>query len=156
MIANVTTLNNLKENVMNKIYISWEDLQKDTKELCEKIKARGEYNKIVAVSRGGLIPAGIASYELDLRNVETINILTYDGEIQRNSSDIELLENIVNVDEKTIIIDDLSDTGNTCNILRKIYPKAMFAVVYVKPQGKTSADIYGKEVEDRWIVFPWD
>ena len=139
---------------MTKIYITWEELEKDTKELSQKIKASGKYNRIVAVSRGGLIPAGIVSYELELRNVETVNVSSYDDDRQR--AELELLTQIEKVDEKTIIIDDLSDTGNTFRFLRKKYPLAKFATVYVKPRGEAEVDIFARRIEDKWVVFPWD
>ena len=37
-----------------KLHISWEEFHRDTRELCAKIKNSGNYDKIVAVSRGGL------------------------------------------------------------------------------------------------------
>ena len=47
-----------------KLYIKWDEFHNHAKELCEKIKQSGEYNKIVAISRGGLIPAGILAHIL--------------------------------------------------------------------------------------------
>ena len=66
-----------------KIYISWEDFHQHAKELSQKLKAHGKYNKIIAVSRGGLIPAGIIAYELDIRNNEAINFSSYDNDEKR-------------------------------------------------------------------------
>ncbi|MGN0913459.1 MAG: xanthine phosphoribosyltransferase, partial [Alphaproteobacteria bacterium] len=65
-----------------KLYIKWDEFHNHAKELCEKIKQSGEYNKIVAISRGGLIPAGILAYELDIRNSQAINISSYDEDKQ--------------------------------------------------------------------------
>lgn len=142
--------------MVEKLYITWEEFHKDTKNLCEKIKSsETKYNKIVAVSRGGLIPAGIVSYELDLRNVEAINVSSYDGERQREDN-VEFSSNVGIVDEKTLIIDDLSDTGNTYKLLRKAFPKAHLVTVYAKPKGISAVDIYQKDMPDKWIVFPWD
>jgi len=56
-----------------KLYISWDEFHRHTRELAQKLKANN-YNKIVAVSRGGLLPAGILAYELNIRNVEVINM----------------------------------------------------------------------------------
>lgn len=140
-----------------KLYISWDEFHKDTKELCTKIKAKGTYNKIIAVSRGGLLPAGIISYELDIRNTEVVNMSTYDGEKQRQQNAFEIKPAEVGVvDEQTLVIDDLSDTGNTFNLLRQMFPKACFVSVYAKSKGKPSVDIFAREMPDSWIVFPWD
>lgn len=142
---------------MTKLYITWDEFHKDCKNLATKIKASGSYNKIVAVSRGGLLPAGIIAYELDIRNCETINMSSYDNTYERrNDEDIELSANVENVDAQTLIIDDLSDSGRTFRILRGIYPCARYASVYAKAKGRDLVDIYAKDMPDDWIVFPWD
>lgn len=139
-----------------KIYISWEEFHQDTKDLCQKIKATGKYNKIIAVSRGGLIPAGIIAYELDIRNNEAINFSSYDNDEQRKTQDIEFAAEVGNVDKNTLIIDDLADSGQTFQILRQHYPQARFVTVYAKEQGAKQVDIYAKDIPNKWIVFPWD
>lgn len=141
---------------MDKIYISWQDFHKDTKELCEKIKASGTYDKIIAVSRGGLVPSGIIAYELGLRNVEAVNVSSYDDGKENINEDVKFSCNFVTADEKTLIIDDLSDTGSTFRLLRRLFSKAKFVTVYGKPKGITEVDIYGKKMPDKWVVFPWD
>lgn len=139
-----------------KIFITWEEFHNHSKTLCTKIKASGEYNKIVAISRGGLIPAGILAYELNIRNSQAINISTYDEDKQRLDQDIEVCGQVGEVDEKTLIVDDLSDTGKTFRILRAIYPNAKYVSVYAKPEGSKMVDIYAQRMPDGWIVFPWD
>lgn len=139
-----------------KIFITWEEFHNHSKILCAKIKADGEYNKIVAISRGGLIPAGILAYELNIRNSQAINISSYDEDKQRLDQDIEVCSQVGEVDEKTLIVDDLSDTGKTFRILRAIYPNAKYVAVYAKPEGSKMVDIYAQNMPDEWIVFPWD
>lgn len=141
----------------NKLYLNWSDFHQHTKELCKKIKDSGSYNKIIAISRGGLIPAGIIAYELDIRNNEAINFSSYDNHYDRRSDDeIEISGHVGPVDEKTLIVDDLSDTGRTFQILREVYPQAKFVTVYAKKQGAPVVDINAVDLPDDWIVFPWD
>lgn len=139
-----------------KIYISWEEFHQHTKELSQKLKLRGKYNKIIAVSRGGLIPAGIIAYELDIRNNEAVNFSSYDNDEQRKTEDIEFEAHVGHVDENTLVIDDLADSGRTFEVLRKYYPNATFVTVYAKQKGSNQVDIYAKDMPDEWIVFPWD
>lgn len=140
-----------------KYYIGWDDFHRHTKKLAGQIKQAGNFNKIVAVSRGGLLPAGIIAYELDIRNCETINMSSYDNNYDRRPDDkIELHADLSGVDEQTLIIDDLSDSGRTFRILRGMFPKAKFVSVYAKPQGTGEVDIYAEQLPDEWIVFPWD
>lgn len=101
--------------------------------------------------------AGIIAYELDIRNCETINMSSYDNNYDRRPDDkIELHADLSGVDEQTLIIDDLSDSGRTFRILRGMFPKAKFVSVYAKPQGAGEVDIYAERLPDEWIVFPWD
>ena len=58
---------------------------------------------------------------------------------------------------KVLIVDDLVDTGKTLKLVRQLYPRAHFATVYAKPQGREMVDTYVTEVsQDTWIFFPWD
>ncbi len=139
-----------------KYYISWNDFHQDVKALAAKIKTAGTFNKIIAISRGGLLPAGILAYELDIRNSQAINISSYDNDESRRDEDIEIECNVSNVDEHTLIVDDLSDSGRTFRLMRRLLPRAVYAAVYVKEQGKAEADIFTRQVPESWVVFPWD
>ena len=56
-----------------------------------------------------------------------------------------------------LIVDDLVDTGETIKALRPQIPKAHYATVYAKPNGRTQVDTFITEVsQDTWIYFPWD
>ena len=86
----------------DKIYISWEEFHQDVKNLCKKIKDSGqEFNKIVAISRGGFIPAGIVAYELGIRNSAVINISTYVGSKHLKLNEVDHPDSVGKVDEKT-------------------------------------------------------
>ncbi len=140
-----------------KIYINWSEFHQDVKDLCKKIKESGEFDKIIAISRGGLIPAAIIAYELNIRNTETINFSSYDGNYERRrDEEIEISGHIGNVNEKTLVIDDLSDSGRTYEILRRVYPQAKFVTVYAKAKGALQVDVFAKAMPDEWLVFPWD
>src|SRR5574344_1537747 len=141
----------------DKIFINWADFHQDVKDLASLIKQqKRKISQIVAVSRGGLIPAGILAYELDIRNCETINMSTYDGMEKKDDKDIKIDYHLTKAGAETLIVDDLSDSGRTYKILRQIYPQAFYATVYAKPTGAKEVDIYAKPIPDKWIVFPWD
>lgn len=139
-----------------KIFITWDEFHQDTKELARKIKKNGAFNKIVAISRGGLLPAGILAYELDIRNSQAINISSYDNDERREDKDIVICSEIGDIDEQTLIVDDLSDSGRTFHLVRRIFPQACYVAVYAKPQGQSEVDIFTREMPDEWLVFPWD
>ena len=142
--------------MIDQIHIGWEDFHNHAKLLAQKLKEVREFDKIIAISRGGLLPAGIISYELDIRNTQAINISCYDGNRQREDEDIIIKADVGEVNEKTLIIDDLSDTGKTFQLVRQMFPKAYLASVYAKPTGARYVDLYGMAIPDKWLVFPWD
>lgn len=140
----------------DKVYINWNDFHQDVKNLCAKIKQSGEYDKIVAISRGGLVPAGIIAYELNIRNSAVINIATYVGAEHLKLDEVDRPEAVGKVDEKTLIVDDLADSGQTFRVMRRQFPKGKYVTVYAKEKGKNEVNLYAREVPDEWIVFPWD
>ena len=78
----------------DKIYLNWEEFYRDVKDLCAKIRQSGEYDKLVAISRGGLIPAGIIAYELNIRNSSVINIATYVGSSHLKLDEVDCPEHV--------------------------------------------------------------
>ena len=74
----------------------------------------------------------------------------------RNCYKSEVVCNVGEVDAATLIVDDLSDSGNTIRLLRRSFPDACYVTVYAKPAGQADVDIFARELPDRWLVFPWD
>ena len=111
---------------------------------------------IVAVTRGGLIPAAIIARELEVRFIESVSIVTYrrggEGRVQVTKPPTAAGDGT-----GFLIVDDLVDTGTTGRMVRALLPKAHFACVYAKPAGKDVVDSFITEVsQDTWILFPWD
>ncbi|MBR2033124.1 MAG: xanthine phosphoribosyltransferase [Alphaproteobacteria bacterium] len=142
--------------MIEKLFINWDDFHHHTKQLAQDLLSKRKFNRIVAISRGGLVPAGILAYEMNIRNCDTINISSYDDDVKREDADIEQKFDLSNIDEQTIFIDDLSDSGRTIKTIRKQYPAAHIACVYVKPNSDVQPDSFYCKLPDKWIVFPWD
>jgi xanthine phosphoribosyltransferase len=139
--------------------VSWEELHRNAKALAWRLHdleiARGEkFRAIIAVTRGGMVPAAIVARELDIRLVDTICIASYDDRAQ---GQLQLLKGVAGDGEGQLIIDDLVDTGATAKAVRDLLPKAHFATIYAKPAGRPLVDTFITEVsQDTWILFPWD
>ncbi|MBW6397081.1 xanthine phosphoribosyltransferase [Roseomonas sp. HJA6] len=136
--------------------VTWDQLHRDSKALAWRLLERGPWQGIVAITRGGLIPAAIIARELDCRLIESVSIITYDWEKRGNP---HVAKPPVAAGDGTgwLILDDLVDTGTTARIIRGLLPKAHFATVYAKPAGKPVVDTFITEVsQDTWILFPWD
>jgi xanthine phosphoribosyltransferase len=146
----------MSEPVRHYYPVSWEQLHRDAKALAWRLAERGPYERIVAITRGGLVPAHIIARELDVRVIDTVCISSYDHETQRAA---EVLKSVAGDADGTgwLIVDDLVDTGATGRIVREMLPKAHFATIYAKPAGRPLVDTFVTEVsQDTWILFPWD
>ncbi len=116
----------------------------------------GPWAGVVAITRGGLIPAAIIARELECRLIETVSVVTYHDEEQGQPQVIKPPA-AAGDGAGWLIVDDLVDTGATARIVRALLPKAHFATVYAKAAGKPLVDTFITEVsQDTWILFPWD
>ena len=111
--------------------ISWDQLHRDSRALAWRLLSIQRFKGIVAVTRGGLVPAAIIARELELRLVDTVCISSYDWQAQ--SDEAQILKSIPGSGRDWLIIDDLVDTGKTASIVRDMLPEAHFATVYAKP-----------------------
>jgi xanthine phosphoribosyltransferase len=141
--------------------VSWDEFHRDAKQLAERLMPSGPWRGIVAISRGGLVPATIIARALNIRVVETVSVVAYDqlsqGEEALGEPKVTKLPDFAGDGEGFLIIDDLVDTGTTARVVRALLPKAYFACVYAKPAGRGLADNVLKEVsQDTWIVLPWE
>jgi len=134
--------------------VSWEELHRHSRALAWRLVEQGPFRGIVAITRGGLVPAAIVARELGIRLVDTLCIASYD---ETDQGDLRVLKGIDGDGEGLLVIDDLVDTGNTADAVRRMLPKAHFATVYAKPAGRPLVDTFITEVsQDTWILFPWD
>jgi xanthine phosphoribosyltransferase len=136
--------------------VTWDQLHRDAKALAWRLHEKGPWAGIVAVTRGGLIPAAIIARELECRLIESVSIATYDDEA-RGEPVIIKPPSAAGDGTGFLIIDDLVDSGATAKVVRNLLPKAHFATVYAKPAGKAMVDTFITEVsQSTWILFPWD
>jgi adenine/guanine phosphoribosyltransferase-like PRPP-binding protein len=142
-------------NAYHRTYpISWEQLHRDARALSWRLVEQGPWQGIIAITRGGLVPAAIIARELDIRLVDTVCIASYAG---RDQGPIQVLKSVTGNGDGWLLVDDLVDTGKTAKLVREMVPKAHFATIYSKPAGRPLVDTFMTEVsQDTWILFPWD
>ena len=136
--------------------VTWDQLHRDARALATTLAPMGPWKGIVAITRGGMIPAAIVARELECRLVETISVASYDEEERGNPV---ILKPAAAAGDGTgfLIIDDLVDRGDTARLVRSLLPSAHFACLYAKPAGQSVADTFVAEVaQDVWVLFPWD
>jgi xanthine phosphoribosyltransferase len=142
--------------------VTWDEFHRDAKALAERLASKGNWHGIVAISRGGLVPATIIARALNIRIVETVSVVAYD-QLSQGEEEVlgepyvTKLPDFAGDGEGFLIIDDLVDSGSTAKVVRALLPKAYFACVYAKPAGRGLADDVLTEVsQDTWIILPWE
>jgi xanthine phosphoribosyltransferase len=134
--------------------ITWDELHRHARALAWRLLEGASWKGIIAITRGGLVPAAIVARELDIRLIDTVCVASYDD---RQRGDVTVLKQVAGDGAGWLIIDDLVDTGHTARVVREMLPKAHFATVYAKPAGRPLVDTFVTEVsQDTWILFPWD
>ena len=136
--------------------VSWAQIDRDARALAWRLAGLGPFRGIIAVTRGGLVPAAIVARELDIRLIDTVCIACYEDTAHAPGT-VQVLKTVEGDGEGFLIVDDLVDTGETARVVRDLLPKAHFATVYAKPAGRPMVDTFVTEVsQDTWIVFPWE
>lgn len=139
--------------------VSWEQFHRDARALTWRLDEHGPFHAVVAITRGGLVPAAIVARELGLRVIDTVCIASYDYGKQGELTVLKEVKQELAQDggKGVLIVDDLVDTGKTARAVREMLPNAHFATVYAKPSGRPLVDTFVTEVsQDTWIYLPWD
>jgi len=136
---------------------SWHETHRDATDLAARLADKGPWQGIVAISRGGLVPAAVVARVLDLTLIETICISSYDGTDKGPLCIIKAAPDEAGDGNGWLLIDDLVDSGATAEAARRMLPQAHFATLYAKPAGRALVQTFVREIDqDVWIDFPWD
>lgn len=118
----------------NKYYYSWKELENDCKKLAKKLKPiKFNFSNIYGGSKGGLVIAVILSHLLDL----------------------PMILNKDQITKNTLIVDDISDTGNTLNKILKVKKPKAILTLFTTQTTKVFPDYY-VHIKDKWVVFPFE
>lgn len=149
-------------DLIAKEVLTWEGFGTATRELATSIAASDFAPEIIiAVARGGLLPAGSLSYALGLKLADAINVEFY-TDVHETLADPVLLAPMLDVDSirgrRLLVVDDVADSGRTLglvlDLLRDLGAEARSAVLYAKSASVTDPDYVWRRT-DEWIVFPW-
>lgn len=138
----------------DKVFLSWALVERLTEQVALAAKAF-QPTAILAITRGGLVPATILAHHLNLRRVETICASSYGESHQQGGLSLGAPPTFAATD-RVLIVDDLIDTGHTMTAVAALYPGAKTAVLLNKHPTQT-ADFTGERARpDTWLVFPWE
>lgn len=142
----------------NEIIYTWERLEQDARVIAAQI-GKGKYEAIIAITRGGLIPAYFLARFLEIKVIHTLCLSSYQ-EQQRGQIAFHKVEGIsVQIDpvvigsNKILFVDDIVDSGETMRTIRQQYPRARFAALVSR--GRVDPEYFAAH-EDGWVKFPWE
>ena len=152
--------------------LTWEGFGDASRELTQQIIDSGWIpDLIVAIARGGLIPAGAIAYAMDVKAIGTMNVEFYSG-IGETLEEPQLLPPLMDVSamdgKRVLVVDDVADSGKTLKMVMDLIDEhgltldgsaavrveARSAVIYKKPVSIIDPD-YVWAYTDKWINFPW-
>ncbi len=111
---------------------------------------------LVAVSRGGLIPAQLIAYRLNIRDIRVMKLISYDSDNKRGETKDISTDRLFDGSD-VYFIDDLADSGETVRYLRRRFPNARQCTLITKDCCAEQPDLSAVTLPgDAWIVFPWD
>ena len=114
--------------------VTWDQLHRDARALAWRLMGLGPFTGIVAISRGGLIPAAIIARELDLRLVESVCVVTYQDET-RGEPLVTKPPAAAGDGTGFLIVDDLVDSGTTARVVRGTAAQGPFRLRLCQARG---------------------
>lgn len=142
--------------------LSWDLFGTASRELAQTIAdSRFDPEIVIAVARGGLLPAGSLAYALGLKLADAINVEFY-TDVHETLPDPVLLAPMLDTEsirgKRLLVVDDVADSGRTLalvlDLLREQGADARSAVLYSKSASVVEPDFVWRRT-DEWIVFPW-
>jgi len=152
-------------NKVNTKLVQWEEVVQWSRLLAEKIEA-SDYipDLVIAIARGGYVPARLLCDFLDVHDLLSIQILHWG-----KAAEITAVAHVkypyeVNLQgKKVLLVDDIVDTGDSVivardYILSKWRPSMLkiAAMQWISPVAKIKPDYYVEEVKEWvWYQYPW-
>lgn len=145
--------------------VSWEDIVNWAWKLAERIRKDGyRPDIVVALARGGYVPARLLCDLLDVENLVSIQSQHWTEAAKREERAIIKYPYKIDLrGHKVLIVDDICDTGESL-ILAKNYilenwnpdEVKIATLQWISPVAKIRPDYYTIEVKDwTWFQYPW-
>ncbi len=143
------------------LIVSWEDLDRLVEQLA--VQVGREYDVLLAITRGALVPAGMLAYRLGLRNILVAAVAFYDeaGRPAERPSFLQFPADPLLHDRRVLIVDEVWDTGSTIQAVidrvRLAGGRPTTAVLHYKPARSRVPSVPDHHVvrTDAWVVYPF-
>lgn len=138
--------------------VSWQQYEKDCLRLAKKLEGI-QIDKIIAISRGGLVVARILS-DLLAKPISHITIEAYKNLKQKKSVTITEVPSTNFNNQSILIVDEIADSGRTLQRALSYFKnfqvnKITTLALYIKSKTKPLPDFWAKKI-DAWVIFPYE
>jgi hypothetical protein len=146
-----------------KINVTWDDLDRLVAELAERLANAPEPDVVLAISRGGLVPAGMLGYRMGWRDMLLAAVVAYDDEhgFRGRAEFLQFPSDDQLAGKTVLIIDEVWDSGTTIAAVSQRIREAggtpVTAVLHYKPRHSRVdivPDHYIVETDD-WVLYPF-
>ena len=147
--------------------LTWDNVDFLLDCLSDELKRKStKYDTIIALGRGGLIPAAILSYKLGILNLHNLGISTREDQGKYKETIVYQKPNNISKDSKILVIDDINDSGRTFTAVKSMlnygYKLDDTNILYVSLVQREGTEFFKNTISgnilhtSRWLVFPWD
>jgi uncharacterized protein len=142
--------------------VTWDVLDELVAGLAERL--RGEpFDLMLAITRGGLVPAGMLAYRLGIRNILVAAVEYYDDEGKPGPKPtfLQFPADPLLRGQRVLIVDEVWDSGTTIHAVaervRQAGGEPTTAVLHYKPARSVVPGTPDHHVvtTDRWVVYPF-
>lgn len=143
--------------------ISWREVERLSLELARQIRASGFHpDMVIAIARGGLLPARLICDYLDMQELNSIRIQHYlAGATKQDQASLNYPLCTDITDQRVLLVDDVNDSGDSLQLaisyLQTLNPAVIrTAVMHQKTCSHFPIDYSAKKiVKWRWLIYPW-
>ncbi len=142
--------------------LSWDEIQSLVDQISDRLKP--DYDAILVITRGGMIPACLISQRRNWRNilVAAVQFYTGIGQTREIPTFLQFPSDPLVAGKHLLVVDDIWDSGRTIAAVKQRLDTAganyEVAVLHYKPGSSKvpgQPDYYAAET-DQWIVYPWE
>ncbi|MFZ5466160.1 MAG: phosphoribosyltransferase [Pseudomonadota bacterium] len=148
---------------MNVELVSWESFHRLARDLALRIRASGfRPDMIVAIARGGVVPARVLCDYLDIMDMACVRIEHYRARHKAPEARVKHSLNVSIDGRRILVVDDVSDTGDSFIAMldhlkgRGVPLEVRTCALQHKIVSKFVPDYYAREITEwRWVTYPW-
>jgi len=111
-----------------------------------------DYDTFLAIVNGGIVPAGHLASWFD-KKFAFMYLRHYTG--KDKNPEVSFGGIFGKPEGRILLVDDVSDTGETFIRAKELLPQADTFALFIKPATKFVPDYYGRK-ESRWLIYPWE